>query len=367
MINQVKNQYHPDFVTPPGETLLETLEVLGMSQAELAERTGRPKKTINEIVRGKAAITSETALQFEKVLGVPASFWISREQNYQEWLAREQERLALEKELSWLKQFPVKEMIALGWIERRANLTDQLNELLRFFGIASPQQWEPVYSGLGVAFRRSRAFQAESEITSVWLRRGEIEAQKIDCAPFDADRFKMALGEIRTLTNEDPGVFVGRIIELCSEAGVAVAFVHELRRLRTSGATRWLNPSKALIQLSLLYKTDDHLWFTFFHEAGHILLHGKREIFLEGNEVHKEADEKEEQANRFAADWLIPFSSYKDFHPGGNYFSKAEIIRFAESIGIAPGVVVGRLQHDGYVPMTHCNDLKRRLRWGNES
>lgn len=359
----IKNQYNPDFVSPPGESLLETLEFIGMSQAEFAERTGRPKKTINEIIRGKAAITPETALQFEKVLGVSAGFWINREQNYQEWLARDQERSSFEKLLSWIDQFPVREMADLGWIEKHTEPINQLTELLSYFGIASPHQWNAVTNDLSLAFRRSPAYKAEPAIISAWLRKGEIEAQSIDCEPFDADKFRKALEEIKLLTNESPDVFATRAVELCAKAGVAVVFVHELRKLRTNGATRWLNPNKALIQLSLLYKTDDHLWFTFFHEAGHILLHGKRDIFLEED---NQTNDKEDEANRFAADWLIPSSAYREFHPRGTHFSKAEISEFAKSIGIAPGIVVGRLQHDGRIPMQNCNDLKRKLRWASD-
>jgi len=79
-----KNQYCPDEVSPPGETLLEVLEERGITQAELAERTGRPRKTINEIIKGKAAITPETALQLERVLGVAASFWNARETRFRD-------------------------------------------------------------------------------------------------------------------------------------------------------------------------------------------------------------------------------------------------------------------------------------------
>jgi len=78
MANRLQNQYQPDLVSPPGETLAEVLEQLGMTQADLAERTGRPKKTISEIVTGKAAIAPETALQLERVLGISANFWNAR-------------------------------------------------------------------------------------------------------------------------------------------------------------------------------------------------------------------------------------------------------------------------------------------------
>ena len=92
MNRQSKNSYMPDMVSYPGETVLETIEAYGMSQAELAERMGRPKKTVNEIIHGKAAITPETALQLERVLNVAPRFWMNREQQYREAVARATER-----------------------------------------------------------------------------------------------------------------------------------------------------------------------------------------------------------------------------------------------------------------------------------
>lgn len=91
-----RHTYQPDIAIPPGETLREAIEALGMSQAELAQRTGRATKNINEIIMGKAAITPDGALQYERVFGVPASFWNILESNYRNTLARlsEQERLA---------------------------------------------------------------------------------------------------------------------------------------------------------------------------------------------------------------------------------------------------------------------------------
>src|SRR5438132_2146382 len=140
--SHIMNHYNPDVVSAPGETLLETIEMLGMSQAELAERTGRPKKTINEIIKGKAPITPETALQLEKVLGVPASFWNNYERNYREYLARRDEDDRLKHQTDWLKGFPVAAMVRLGWIRRCDTKVQQLRELLCFFAIASPEQWE---------------------------------------------------------------------------------------------------------------------------------------------------------------------------------------------------------------------------------
>jgi HTH-type transcriptional regulator / antitoxin HigA len=363
MSNTIQNQYTPDYVSPPGETLLEILEEQGMSQAELAERTGRPKKTINEIINGKATITPETALQLERVLGIPASFWNNRERQYREALARLEEENRLASQVQWLDQIPVKAMIKFRWIQQYQNKVEQLREVLNFFAVASPEQWEEIWCRTHVDFRKSQAFQSEPGAMAAWLRQGELEAAEIPCATYDANKFKEALVQVRALTTQPPEVFLPELVRLCAVTGVAVVLIPELPNARVSGATRWLNPHKALIQLSLRHKTDDHLWFALFHESGHILLHGKRDVFLEGKGVAVEDLAKEEQANKFAADLLIPPRELKRFLASGQQRSKVGIEQFADEIGIAPGIIVGRLQHDGILPPSYCNDLKRRFEW----
>ena len=350
------NMYAPDYVSPPGETLEELLEDRGISQAELAERLGRPKKTINEIVQGKAAITAETALQLEHVLNVPVNFWLRREQEYREFLARQEEGAELAKHQDWLDQLPLRAMEQQGIIRLLPDPIAQLRELLQFFGIASPAQRFVI----GAAFRRSAAFQGDDEATLVWLRQGERLASAIECSAFDEHAFRAVLGEIRSRTRVSFDVTATELPRLCAQAGVAVAIVPELPRTRVCGATRWLAPSKALIQLSLRYKTDDQFWFTFFHEAGHILLHGKRAVFLEEDAVVDDTREKE--ANTFARDLLITpadFQRLVEKHRG--YFSAEMIVRFAEEIDIAPSIVVGRLQHEQLLPPSHLNKLKVRI------
>ena len=364
MESKIQNRYNPDYVSPPGDTLLEVLEDRGMTQAELAERTGRPKKTINEIIKGKAAITPETALQLELIFNIPASFWNNRERHYREFLAQKEEKKRLGKQVTWLKEIPVTAMIKSGWIRCYRDKVEQLREVLNFFAVASPEQWAGIWLNNHIEFRQSQAFPSDPGAISAWLRRGEIEASEIVCAPYNTNKFKDTLQKIRTLTLELPEIFQPKVVQLCAEAGVAVVFVPELPKMRTSGATHWLNSDKAIIQLSLRYKTDDHLWFTFFHEAGHILLHGKRDFFLEGTGiVSVEDQEKENEANKFSADILIPPRDLQRFLTSISQISKANIIEFANEIGIAPGIVVGRLQHDKILPSSHCNDLKQRWEW----
>lgn len=363
MANKQANQYIPDYVVPSGEVLEDYLVSLGMTQAELAARTGLTRKTINEIIKGKSPITHETALKFERTLGRPAHFWNNLERQYQEARTRLAEQQRLESYLDWLKKVPVNIMAELGWITKHKDKNEQLEEVLRFFGVASPEQWQEVWQEYQVAYRQTQRFETRAESVSALLRRGEIEAREVRCAPFDRKRFQAILDDIRQLTRESPDIFVPKLVDLAASAGVAVVFVPELPKTGVFGATRWLK-GKAVIQLSLRYKSNDHLWFTFFHEAGHILRHGRKEIFIESNGLD---GEKEEEANVFARDKLIPPAAYRRFLDSWDSASLAPIKTFSEEIDIAPGIVVGRLQHEGCLPKSHGNRLKVFYRWNQAS
>jgi addiction module HigA family antidote len=361
------NEYRPDSVSLPGETLQEVLNERQMTQAELAERMGRPKKTINEVIQGKSAITPETALQLERVLGLPAGFWNNLERNYREHEARTEEEERLASSGEWLRKIPIRKMAELGWIEKREDEVGQARELLNFFGIASPERWRDVFELPQASFRHTAAFESGTGSLAAWLRKGALEGQQIECQAFDRDRFRAVLVEARQLTREPPGVFSEVLVECCASAGVAVTLVPELPGCRANGATRWLSPRKALIQLSLRYRWADVFWFSFFHEAAHVLLHGKREVFIEGEDgVPGEAvEQKEREADRFAAQHLIPPGALERLRPHAQAerLSKSRVQAFANEMGIHPGIVVGRLQHEGWLPHTHLNGLRIRLAW----
>ncbi|GAB0058395.1 hypothetical protein SIID45300_02744 [Candidatus Magnetaquicoccaceae bacterium FCR-1] len=361
MARLIANQFVPDYAVHPGEILAEYLDSLAMSQAELASRTGLTPKHINEIIKGKSPITHETALMLERVLNRSIQYWINLQNLYDETMIRLADRKRLEADIEWLNRFPIKKMVDRRWIESRRDAADQVAELLGFFGVASREQWKPFREdSLAVAFRQSQKSSINVEAVSVWLRQGERQAQKIHCAPYDKDGFRRVLEEARLLTREAPQIFQRRLVKICADVGVAVAFVPELPQTGLSGATKWLGSDKALIQLSLRYKHDDQFWFTFFHEAGHILLHGKKDIFLEWGE--EDSQDKEEEANRFAADILIPSDLWRSFVQRAA-LTIASVESFAEESGVAPGIVVGRLQYEKHVGFSWGYRLKRRFVW----
>lgn len=355
--------FSPDWAVPPGETLQELLDDLDMSQAELAARLNRPKKLVNEIIQGKAAITADTAIQLERVLGLKAHFWLNLEQNYREALARQRERQVLEEEIEWLKSIPARDLVKHRWVPRQKDPVDQLRAVLDFFGCASPAAVETYCHGLQVAFRMSTKVKSDPIAIAAWLRRGEIEAHQVECQPHDRGRFKEALTRIRPLTIKPPEEFYPEAQRLCADAGIAFVIIPEVTGSRVNGAARWLSKEKAMIQLSLRYRWSDIFWFSFYHEAGHILLHSKKKsVFLDEG---YEEDAEEQQANRFAAESLIPTESWSHFSERLRFDQEA-VLRFASELGIHPGIIVGRLQHEQLIRHDVLNRLRTRFHWVTE-
>ena len=348
----------PDIAIPPGELLAETLETLGLSQAELARRTRRPAQAINEIVRGTKEITPETALQLERVLGVPAHIWTRLEADYRHNKARLEDQARLKGELPLVSRYPYTALATRGWVRRTRDAFEQLEELLRFFGVVSLQQVPTIEAA---AFRRSRKAHTSPEALASWLRQGEREGQGLTVAKFSAPKVRAALPELRSLTRQPPQEFEPRLRQLLSDAGVALVLVPHLPGTEAHGATRWLGAEKALVQMSIRYSWADVFWFSLFHEVGHLLLHDRSSVFIEGKDGDRQPLERE--ADRFAADELIPSALFQAFIERPDCRTQAGVVEFAQDIGIDPSVIVGRLQHEGHLPHSHFNNLRSRFAW----
>ncbi len=359
-MSELTHKWTPDYAIPPGWLLEEHLEVRGYSQAEFARRCGRSPKLISEIIAGKAPIELDTALQFEKVLGLSANVWVNIESIYRLQLAKEAEAKKVRVDVEWARSFPVRELVERGCLSRPESDVDLVSELLTFFRVASSDAWKIKYSYANVAYRHSLKFRSDEKVVATWLRLGEIEAEQQECALYNKGQFQKAVRHIRGLTREPIESALKQVETLCNEAGVALALVKPLKRMALSGAAWWLSPRKAIIQLTARHKTDDHLWFSFFHEAAHVLLHSKKAVFVdEGNESDTE---QESEANTWASNLLVPKAAWKQITQISP--PSARVVKeFAKEQGIAPGIVVGRLQHEGILGWSHLNDLKVRLEW----
>ena len=349
--------FQPDYAIAPGETLRELLEERGMSQSELAVRTGLTEKTVSQIVTGTAPLTYETASKLEMVLGTPARFWNSLESQYRSVALRKEEAARLSGLAEWLKLIPVKELVARGHIEDTPDKGQLVHRVLRFFGVASVDAWNELWLKPQVRFRGSKAHESHPGFVAAWIRLGELATQETECAPYDRKAFLQAVRQIRDLTTLPAVEAFAKAQALCAGAGVALALVREIPGASVSGVARRLTKDRAIIVLSLKYKTDDQFWFSFFHEAAHILLHGKQLFVDDGM---SEDSPEEIEANRFSREILIP-PKYDRELP--RLKSKIDIRRFAAAIGVSPGIVVGRLHREKLIPHGHCVDLKVKYEW----
>lgn len=362
MIAKRQNRFEPDFAIPPGATLEETMESLGMSQRDLADRTGLTVQTLNRIFKGEQPITYETSNRLELVTGIVAAFWNNLETQYREQLSKIEQARQMQSHIVWLKSIPVRELVERRVIPAETNKVVVLREVLRFYGVSSVDAWHTVWDEPAAAARRSPFFESSPGPTSAWLRLGQLEAREIECAPYDKKRFSDNLHLIRNLTVQPPSKIVPEMRRLCAEAGVALAIVPEIQGAPWSGAAEWLTPAKAMILVNLRGKAEDKFWFSFFHEAGHILHDSKKERFIDDGKDYRDKPE-EKRADEFAANILIPSTHNPTIQAAR---SAADITRIASSLKISAGIVAGRYQHLTQKWSTF-NGLKTKFEWAQKS
>ncbi len=355
----------------PGTQLLELLKQRHMSQAELCQRIGRSRKLINEIIKGKASIAIDTAYQLELALGKPAAYWSDLERDYQDHQVRQAHTRRLKRQLGWLDELPVEAMIEAKWLPEAPTRLEQAQVLLRWFGVASVEHWREIYADPKGLRLSPREFSSEAGALAAWIRVGELQAAGMDTAPYRRKTFMAALRDLRELTRKPPAVYQDAMIAACKRSGVALAWAREPPGLQVAGLSRWLSPRKALIQLSLLHPTDADLWFAFYHEAAHILLHSRKQLFVEGlvedGKPPRDDVLEEVEADHFAANLLIPTAQIEELREPceKGKLSAKRLFGFAKDQGVSPGIVVQRLEHLGWPVPEGLLDLKRRIEWAN--
>ena len=358
----------PTAAPHPGEVIGEYLEFYGWSQRDLARRTGLAPKTISVICNAKASVTATTALTLERVFRRPAHLWLNLQRQFDEAEARHQEFVQSIQWKDWARSFPLREMRKFQFSLQPAK--SEVDMLLNYLGVSSPENWDAVWKNFDVAYRQTRQFTKSLASISAWVRETELVAAEIETENFDEELLRSLIGDIRHFTTERVDEALGPVQTLCAKAGVAVVWVPELPESGISGCARWLSSRKALIGLTLRYKTDDQMWFSFFHELGHLLLHKKMRSFVLDNAAHDlfdrvvdpEMEKYEAEANQFAADTLIPPVPLAEFVRLSN-FSNDDIYDFSDKVGVSPGIVVGRLQHMELLAAYQGNALKQKLNW----
>ena len=353
--------FHPNWASPPGETIRAVLHAKGVSVHVFRLEIGLDESEVADLLTGVLPVTPVIAKSLAKALGATTHFWLERQKQYRTRLA---ELAAAEPELTnWGATFPVKKMVDSGWLPKPHVKEDAAFELLDYFDIGSVDEWREKYlSRLRLTkFRTSQAFQNDIPTTLAWIRHGELLAEKIECGRWDRNSFTDSLRALKPLSKiDDPAAFVPALQANCARHGVAVVIARCIPGCSASGATIMVRKDKALLLLSARFLADDQFWFSFFHEAGHLVLHGDEpHIEHEGATTPRQ----EVEANQFAEEIIL--EPVGEAALEGMRVNPFSIARLARQCDVSPGLIVGQLQHRGKISPKLFNRFKTRYGAGS--
>jgi plasmid maintenance system antidote protein VapI len=357
--------FEPNWASPPGDTIARLASAGKVSVHELAERIGLEEDLFSGVMEGRVAISDEIADALSSELGASRQFWIERYNQFLGDTARVAGSAPTETLATWGHSFPIRALRELGWLPKGSRGERLAEDILRFFGCDSISGWNARYSaGIGqVAFRTSFAFENDEMATLAWLRVGEMQAENLTLAKFSASNFKNHLTELKKLCAlKRPELFFPKLQQACAEDGVGLVSSKTPKGCRASGAT-WTSPKgNPIILLSFRYLSEDHFWFTFFHEAAHVVLHGTDHISIDGTDPSPlGASVFEDEADIFAQHTLVP-ADLRDEMLNAEP-TRPHARKIARKAGVTPGIIVGQLQKTGALQPHQFNDLKRRYKW----
>lgn len=346
-----------EYVIAPGETILELLEVHGMTQLDLANKTGINKKTINEIIKGKAPITTTTALKLEYVFDIPASFWNNLESEYRESIERKKDYESLADDEVYLENIPYAEMARRNWVEPTRDAKEKVMNLRKFFSVASLSFDTELKNRL--AFRKSNNDNFSFESLLCWIRYGEIQSSKDVYPKYNEEKLSNSVKKIRDLVSKPFLSVLDEIKSILTDCGISLVYEPHLPNTYVNGVAYKMTSDKAIIMISDRGKKDDILWFTLFHEIGHLLKHSKKEIFVDQDKDEK--NDIELEADEYSRNLLINDKIFNDFVKSKSYLYERGIKIFAKENNISTGIVVGRLQKEKYIGWNEYNNLITRI------
>lgn len=352
---RMKNNSMVDsFAIPPGVTIQEYIDYTNCPMEEFADRLGLHRQSLNRLIRGTQALTTETAQKLELVTGVAFSFWVNLEANYRRALLREESAAAAARNAAWLEKFPLNDLRRRGFLS--ANFTklpplDRELEVLRFFRQGSVQSLrEHVESARYLmAARRTKGQDSDRYSLVSWMQMGRVCADRMladdrEFPDYDEQAFRKLISEAVRLSHNLNGAkygvrdYLNEVMRLFRDAGVILICLEKIKGVnQVNGVARWLD-GRPLIVLTLNGKKADRIIFSLLHECSHVLNDGRRLVYVGRGEQTPE----EERANRFAAECLVPAHMDKRLAAVTDLKSLREI---AADLHVYEGIVVGRFQH----------------------
>ncbi|MEX2410955.1 MAG: ImmA/IrrE family metallo-endopeptidase [Candidatus Paceibacterota bacterium] len=353
--------FNPNWYSAPGNSIVDILKVKNISKTELSVKMELSLSSLDDLLNGYSSIDKEIASKLSENVGGTVDFWLKREEKYRLDL----NRIENTKEKNLLSNFDIKyvEKVLDTEIEKKGG-----QGFLDFFSVPDFPSWEKKYENLFTTtyFKKSKTYRADKVALATWLRVGELCTKNIEVREWDREKLFNSIDEIKELTKEkSPSIFLPKLKEIFADCGVKFVVLKTPSKCPINGAIRFVEKNQPLLILSFRYKTDDHFWFTIFHEIGHLLLHDFDQLYLERDDFKKQINDIEREANKFSETVLLSGLDKRELEKIPR--NHKEIIRKAVQLDISPGILVGQMQFQEVISYRYYNKLKRKYSWDDLS
>lgn len=345
----------------PGYYVEEIIEEMEITQAEFAVRMDTTAKTLSQLISGKISLSNDLAKKLSVMMGSSVEFWLNLQKSFDEKI------IELKKEQEFDEQAEIVSLIDYSFFKKIGNLPsatrvrDKVANLCAYLNIASLRVL--VQDDFLVNYRTGITSVEEKNLINAkaWLQAALNISKTLETKPFNAETLKSYLSEIRSMTLQQPEVFIPRLEEIFAECGVAFVMLPYLKNSGINGAVKWVSADRVVLAMNNRRLSADTFWFSLFHEIKHVLQQKIKTVFINSteDEIRSINEKLESEADEFAQNYLIPKKEYIEFIDMMN-LGRSAIINFAKTIGIHPGVVVGRMQHDGILLPSFYSDLKQK-------
>lgn len=351
-----------NYAVAPGEYLEEWIHDQGLSQQRVAEFLGCSRKQVNEIVNGRAPITSDTAIRLERVVGIPADSWLRYEAAYRADLARIADQEDLVKHADEIDPNAVSYLRSLGATKAtRRSPGTLVSDFLAFHRCGTWDAYvhlhESASSGdYALATLKDAGASVDQTVLSTWLRAAELAEpfERGRSYVYDAEQLNSALPQLRARAATPDSTMLRDIAGMLASVGVVFMVVEPPKKFPLLGMTRWIDKRVPVIQQTGRWGKDGFVVWALFHELGHVLNDPRGEMHLEYSTEKKRNSAAEKAANAFAMDILFGEEGIKPFE---GLQRDREIAEAARQLGISPGVAVHQMHRRRLLDYKFGNQL----------
>ncbi len=344
----------PSEYPTPGQYILALLAKRGWSQRVLAIVLGVDETGINRLVADKRPVDAPMALVLGEVFNVRPEKFLQLQRRFDLRKARIMVRPDPQRttRANIFGELPITEMMKRGWLPDVDDVRDVPKveaALKRFFGTNTLNEIE----SLGHRAKKTDAFSPATLPQLAWLHRVREIAKEMLVAKYSHEAVRGAVAKLRRLLSAPEEA--RKVPRILAESGIRFVIVESLSGAKIDGVSFWLTAKEPVIGITTRYDRIDNFWFVLRHEIEHVLRrHGREagrdmlDVNLEGQRAGTGPDipEEESVANEAAREFCVPAQAMERFIARKDpFFAERDILGFAATMQVHPGLVAGQLQH----------------------